>query len=264
MIDEVEGKILCGDSSELLKNIGDEEIDLIVTSPPYDDLRKYGGIPTVFDFDKFKQIADELARVLKTGGVIVWVVGDRVVKGSKTGSSFRHALYFMDIGLNLNDTMIWLKSNPIPVVRQPRYSPCYEFMHILSKGKPKTFNPIMRRTKCGGQAYHSTGKRMGGENGRRELNYTVNSETVDYNVWKMAIAQNKTGHPAVFPFELAEKHILSWSNPGDIVLDPFVGSGTVPMACIKHDRRYIGMDISEEYCKMAEQRIENTTKCHTL
>lgn len=254
----MENKIICGDASQVLKGFPCECVDMVLTSPPYDDLRTYGQ-DEKFTYDKFTAVADELIRVLKPGGVIVWVVGDRVVKGSKTGSSFRHALYFMEHGLNLNDTMIWLKTNPMPVVRQPRYSPCYEFMHVFSKGKPKTFNPIMRQTKCGGQGYHSTAKKMGGENGRRELNYTVNKETVDYNVWKIAVAQNKTGHPAVFPYELAEKHVLSWSNEGDIVLDPFVGSGTTPLACVKNNRCYIGIDISDEYCKMSCDRLKN---CH--
>lgn len=160
--------IILGDAEEKLKLIDDESIDLVVTSPPYDNLRKYNGIGDSWNHDKFKAIANELKRVLKRGGVIVWNVNDKTEKGSETGTSFRQALYFMDIGLNLNDTMIWEKSNPLPQVKQPRYNQVFEYMFVFSKGSPKTFNPIMVPCKCAGQNYDSTCKNMGGENGRTE------------------------------------------------------------------------------------------------
>ena len=137
--------IILGDAEEKLKLIDDESIDLVVTSPPYDNLRKYNGIGDSWNHDKFKAIASELKRVLKRGGVIVWNVNDKTEKGSETGTSFRQALYFMDIGLNLNDTMIWEKSNPLPQVKQPRYNQVFEYMFVFTKGKCKTFNPIKRK-----------------------------------------------------------------------------------------------------------------------
>ena len=248
--------IQCGDSSELLRRLPDGCIDLTVTSPPYDNLRKYNG----FDWD-FNAIAGELFRVTKPGGVVVWVVGDGTVDGSETGTSFRHALYFKDVaGFRLHDTMIWRKTNPLPQVRQPRYASCFEYMFVFSKGRPKTFNPIMRKTKCGGRRYDSTCKNMGGENGRTKKDFEINLESVQYNVWDMQVARNKTKHPAVFPEQLAHDHIVTWSNPGDIVLDPFMGSGTTAVAAIKEGRHFIGFDISEEYCGIARDRIARETE----
>lgn len=253
-------RIIQGDASEVLKDFGDGCVDMVLTSPPYDNLRKYNGAGDSWNHEKFKDIASELYRVVKDGGVVVWVVNDKVEKGSKTGSSFRQALYFMELGFCLNDTMIWVKKNPLPVVRQPRYSPRFEYMFVFSKGKPKTFNPIMRETKCGGQHYTSTAKKMGGESGRRSLVYDVNKKAVEYNVWEMAIAQNKTSHPDVFPIELADRHIKSWSNPGDVVLDPFVGSGTTALSAKALGRHYIGIDMQPEYCEMSEERLKNVKK----
>lgn len=249
-------KIYNCDCVDGMKQIEDESIDLVVTSPPYDKLRDYNGIGKSWNHTKFMTVANELFRITKNGGVVVWNVNDQTENGSKTGTSFRQALYFMECGFNLNDTMIWQKTNPMPQVRQPRYNACYEYMFIFSKGKPKTFNPIMRKTKCGGQEYHSTAKNIGGECGRRELNTVINKETVDYNIWQISVAQNKTGHPAVFPIEIPIRHIRSWSNENDVVLDPFIGSGTTAIACIKEHRHFIGMELNKDYYDIACERIK--------
>lgn len=248
-------ELLLGDACECLNNIEDNSIDLIVTSPPYDNLRKYNGAGDNWTHSKFQCIAKNLARVLKPGGVIVWVVNDKTEKGSKSGTSFRQALYFMEIGLNLNDTMIWRKTNPMPQVKQPRYSSCFEYMFVFSKGTPKTFNPIMRECKLGGKLYDSTAKNMDGESGRHKLTYNVNKEMVDYNIWDIAVAQNKTSHPAVYPIEIPLKHIQSWSNEGDVVLDPFMGSGTTGLAALELNRKFIGIELNEEYFELSKQRI---------
>lgn len=258
--ENVENTIILGDACEKLSLLKDNSVDLVVTSPPYDTLRKYNGVGDSWNHEKFKCIAKQLVRVLKDGGVIVWVVNDRVENGSKTGTAFRQALYFKEIGLNINDTMIWKKTNPMPEVKQPRYSSCFEYMFIFSKGKPKTFNPIMRECKLGGKLYDSTAKNMDGESGRHKLTYNVNKESVEYNVWEIAVAQNKTEHPAVFPYEIPYKHIISWSNEGDIVLDPFMGSGTTALAAINLNRKYIGIEMNEEYIKIAEDRIKNINR----
>lgn len=250
-------KIYLGDSEALLKELPDDYVDLVVTSPPYDNLRKYNGIGDTWNHEKFKKIANELERVLKPGGIIVWNVNDKTEGGSETGTSFRQALYFMDeCGLRLNDTMIWLKSNPMPQVKQPRYNQVFEYMFVFSKGAPKTFNPIMVPCKCAGQNYDSTCKNMGGESGRTKKHFKINKEKVDDNVWKFAIAQNHSPNPAVYPLELPKRHILSWTNEGDIILDPFIGSGTTAFAAMELGRNFIGFEMNEEYFNWANEKIE--------
>ena len=245
-----------GDSEDILKNIPDTSIDLVVTSPPYDNLRSYMGVGETWNHDKFCAIANELYRVMKPGGVIVWVVNDKTEKGSKTGTSFKQALYFMEIGFNLNDTMIWRKTNPMPVVKQPRYNPVHEFMFTLSKGTPKTFNPLMEPCKCAGQNYDSTCKIMGGESGRVKKNFKINKEKIMGNIWDIAVAQNKTSHTAVYPIEIPLRHIKSWSNENDVVLDPFMGSGTTGIAALELNRKFIGIELNEEYFNLSKERIE--------
>ena len=243
------------DAALVLPIIEKESVDLVVTSPPYDNLRKYNGHGDSWNQSKFETIAKELHRVLKPGGVIVWVVNDKTENGSETGTAFRQALFFMGLGLNLNDTMIWEKTNPMPQVKQPRYNQVFEYMFVFSKGKPKTFNPIMVPCKCAGDVYNSTCKNMGGENGRTHKTFNINSEKVDSNIWKIAVAQNKTGHPAVFPLEIPLRHIRTWSNEGDVVLDPFMGSGTTGIAAVKINRTFMGIEIDETYYNMAFNRI---------
>ena len=246
------GMILCGDCVQIMKQMDDACIDLTVTSPPYDNLRTYNG----YCFD-FENVAKELYRVTKDGGVVVWVVGDATIKGSETGTSFKQALYFKEIGFNLHDTMIWRKTNPMPKVKTKRYFDVFEYMFIFSKGTPKTFNPIMQQCKMGGKKYDSTCKNMGGENGRTKKTFILNNERYKDNIWDIAIAKNKTLHPAVFPEQLANDHIISWSNPGDIVFDPFMGSGTTAKMAMLNNRRFIGCEISEEYCNIIKDRLNN-------
>ena len=160
--------------------------------------------------------------------------------------------------MKLNDTMIWFKKNPLPQVRQPRYTQCFEYMFVFSKGKPKTFNPIMIPTKCGGLHYKSTGKLITKGNERRELDYHVNTEMVDYNIWKIAVARNQQDglkHPAVFPYEIPYRHIKTWTNEGDLVLDPFAGSGTTLVAAKDLNRNFIGIECVPEYVEMIKTKI---------
>ena len=242
------------DAERALDELMENSVDLVVTSPPYDTLRKYTD-DCEWNLDKCKSIVKKLYRVVKEGGVVVWVVGDQTKNGSETGTSFKQALMFMEIGFNLNDTMLWEKKNPLPQVKQPRYSQVFEYMFVFSKGTPKTFNPIMVPCKCAGQNYDSTCKNMGGESGRTKKSFKINKEKVKGNIWEIAIAQNKTNHPAVFPYELAYDHIRSWSDAGDIVLDPFMGSGTTGIAARDLGRKFIGIEISDEYFALSEERI---------
>ena len=238
------------DCLETMKRMPDNFIDLTITSPPYDDLRIYNG----YSFN-FNAVASELHRVTKQGGVVVWIVGDSTIKGSESGTSFRQGLGFKDAGFNLHDTMIWRKTNPMPKVKTKRYFDVFEYMFILSKGQPKTFNPLMQATKFGGKTYNSTMKQISNGKVRKPKTMILNTERYKDNIWECAIAQNKTEHPAVFPESLIADHITSWSNEGDIVYDPFIGSGTTALAARSLGRTYIGSEISQEYCQIAEQRL---------
>ena len=235
------------------------QVDLVVTSPPYDDMRTYKNT-CEWNLDICKEIVLKLYDILKPGGVVVWVVGDKTVNGGETGTSFRQALAFMDYGFKLNDTMIFFKTNSMPQVKQPRYNQDFEYMFVFSKGKPKTFNPIMVPCKCAGQKYDSTCKNMGGENGRTHKTFNINNEKVKSNVWEIAVAKNATNHPAVFPEKLAHDHILSWSNEGDIVLDPFMGSGTTGKMAVLNNRKFIGIEIDDTYYEIAKNRINGVSQ----
>lgn len=253
-------RLITGDCVDKLKNcVEDESIDLTVTSPPYSDMRNYKGI-NGWNISRVPEFARTLLDKTKYGGVCVWIVDDKTKNGSETGDSFRTAISFIDAGWNLNDTMIFRKTNPMPQVRQPRYSQCFEYMFVFSKGRPKTFNPIMVQCKCAGQNYDSTCKNMSGDGSRTEKHFKVNSTKVKENVWDIAVAQNKTEHPAVFPYSLAEMHIKSWSSEGDLVLDPFMGSGTTGMAALDNGRRFIGIEIVPDYVELSKKRIEGHGK----
>ena len=251
-------RLICKDARESLKELIDVgvQVDLTVTSPPYDDMRKYNDT-LEWNLDICKEIIDLLYKITKPGGTVVWIINDKTKKGSETTTSFKQALAFVDAGFNLNDTMIWQKENPLPQVKQPRYNQVFEYMFVFSKGTPKTFNPIMVPCKWAGKKYDSTCKNIGGEDGRTHKTFNINTEKVKDNVWKIAVAQNKTSHPAVFPEKLAHDHILSWSNEGDLVLDPFVGSGTTGIAALKLNRNFIGIDKVPEYIELSEQRLKS-------
>lgn len=227
-----------------MKLLDDEIIDLTVTSPPYDNMRNYKG----YSFD-FEPIAKELYRITKQGGVVVWVVGDQTIKGSETGTSFKQALFFKEIGFNLHDTMIYEKNSAsYPAHRKSsRYTQIFEYMFIFSKGKPKTHNLICdKKNKWAGY---------------KDFSGKIKKPVPDFsprnNIWKYTTSFNdKTDHPAVFPEELAQDHILSWSNKKDLVFDPFMGSGTTAKMAILNDRNWLGFEISEEYCEMTKKRVD--------
>ena len=247
------GMILCGDCVEIMRKMDDACIDLTVTSPPYDNLRTYNG----YCFD-FENVAKELYRVTKNGGVVVWVVGDATIKGSETGTSFRQALYFMECGFNLHDTMIYQKNGTGACGSNKCYWQTFEYMFVFSKGKIKTVNRLTTETtvKQGGSRIKSNGEK------KKENRISDNEKkSVRSNVWVYNVGNanndDKTGHPAVFPEQLAKDHIISWSNPNDIVFDPFMGSGTTAKMAMLNNRRFIGCEISEEYCNIIKDRLNN-------
>jgi len=241
-----------------MKDIPNNFVDLTITSPPYDNLRAYNGY--VFDFEI---IAKGLYRVTKDGGVVVWVVGDATINGSETGTSFRQALYFMECGFKLHDTMIYEKNGTGACGSNFAYWQSFEYMFVFVKGKISTVNRIADvLNKNAGK------KRPCVKNSERRERKNTYYRKFGYrtNIWKYNVGfvtnDDHGKHPAVFPEQLAEDHIISWSNPGDLVLDPMCGSGTTPKMAKKNGRDYIGIDISEEYCKIAEERVAKQRAYH--
>jgi len=252
-------KIINGDCSEILKDIPDNTIDLTITSPPYDNLRVYQG----YNFP-FEQIAIQLYRVIKLGGVIVWVVADATIDGSETGTSFKQALFFKEVGFNIHDTMIYNKSG-ISMPSQNRYPQAFEYMFVFSKGPPKTVNIIKdRKNRWGGH------KTFGSPSQRTKEGKLLKKDQREipewgsrFNIWEIEQGKGKStedeiayNHPAIFPEQLARDHIISWSNEGDLILDPMCGSGTTCKMAKEMKRNFIGIEISKEYCEIAEKRLD--------
>jgi len=263
-MDRFLNQIICGDNVEVMRQMPDKCVDLTVTSPPYDNLRTYNG----FSFD-FENVAKELYRVTKDGGIVVWVVADATVKGSETGTSFRQALHFIDVGFNLHDTMIWNKQNCSSVGSMNMYENTFEYMFVFSKGKPKTFNIIKDKpNKCAGEIQHGSIRQRDGSV-KKTSNYgkkAIEKFGRRSNVWDIFPAKSKKErlHPAPFPERLANDHIITWSNPGDLVFDPFMGSGTTAKMAYLTGRNYLGIDISGEYCEIARKRVEQAQSQQSL
>lgn len=245
-------EIWCGDCAKAMDRIPNNSIDLTVTSPPYDDLREYNGY--VFDFEP---IARQLWRVTKEGGVVVWVVGDKTENGSETGSSFRQALYFQKLGFNL-ETMIYEQSGTGAKGCNYLYWQTFEFMFVLSKGKLVTSNLIEDRKNLHPNSLSKGRSTVNGSGTPTKVIPTKYGRRS--NIWRYSVGHankdNEGYHPAPFPKELASDHIISWSNPGDLVLDPMCGSGTTLKMAKELGRDYLGIDISQEYCDLSQKRVD--------
>jgi len=244
------------DCVEFMASMPSNCIDLVVTSPPYDNLRNYKGYS--FEFEK---IAEGLFKVLKNGGVLVWVVGDKI-NGGKSLTSFRQGIFFQELGFDMHDVMIYQKKNT-PFMRSNAYTNCYEFMFVLSKGRPKTFNPLKEKTVRNGYEMVVFNKGADGVN-KKNLK-ELKTEKTKNNIWTYAVGLGGTTsdkiafqHPATFPEKLALDHIASWSNEGDLVFDPMCGSGTTCKMAFISNRKFLGVDISEEYIKIAKKRLLDT------
>lgn len=245
----------CDDCVHGMAMLPDECIDLTVTSPPYDALRDYHG----YTFD-WKATISQLYRITKVGGALVWIVSDQVIDGSETGTSLRQALYAMECGFLLHDTMIWEKPNCGSIGSLNRYEQTMEYMFVLSKGKPKTANIICDKPNSRfGEKQHGSIRQKDGTM-RKTTNYgkkEVNEFGRRHNVWVIVpeMSNLKRGHPAPFPITLVRDHIITWSNEGDTVLDPFLGSGTTRIAAYDLNRRFIGYEIDKEYFELQEERF---------
>jgi site-specific DNA-methyltransferase (adenine-specific) len=267
----MKNKIILGNSVEVLKTFEDNTFDLTVTSPPYDNLRTYNGkIKDEVTFEDgysfpFVEIAKELYRVTKNGGIVIWVVNDQVKNGGETGSSFRQALKFQDIGFTIYDTMIYHK-NGAPFPETGRYSQVFEYMFVFSKGKPTTVNLLKDKPNrwAGHSNFGEPSKREKDGNLKKTEKFVVAEFGTRYNVWYINNGKGYSTkdnfayeHPDMFPESLAEDHILSWSNEGDLVLDPMCGAGTTLKMAKLNNRNYVGIDINEEYVTLSERRVES-------
>lgn len=251
-------KLIHGDCIQAMQQLDEGSIDLTVTSPPYDNLRTYEGT-LQWNEGIWKQVLDQLFRVTKKGGVVVWVVGDATIKGSETGTSFKQALYAKEIGFNLHDTMIYQTNKPPQTHR--RYEQCWEYMFVFSKGAPKTWNPIMVKTENFGQKRTATMRQDSDELSNRSAKGKVKEFKQKSNIWYLPRGARKDAakvkHPATYPDGLATDHIRSWSNEGDTILDPFLGSGTTGVASLDLNRNFIGIEKIEKYFKLASDRIHS-------
>jgi len=257
-------KIYNMDCLDGMKQLDDECIDLTITSPPYDNLRTYNGNIAQWSFEKFQDIAKELYRVTKQGGVVVWIVADATIKGSETGTSFRQALFFKEIGFNLHDTMIYEKNGTGACGSNNCYWQTFEYMFVFTKGKIKTVHRLDNgkpRTKGGIKTGRIT------KDGIQKVEKRSDAEgklQLRSNIWRYNVGftsgDDKTEHPAVFPELLAQDHILSWSNEGDIVFDPFMGSGTTAKMALLNKRNYIGFELDTTYCDIANKRIQDNSE----
>lgn len=254
-------KIYREDCLDTMAKMPDGFVDLTVTSPPYDNLRTYSG-EVGWNESIWKSIIKELYRITKDGGVVVWIVGDATIKGSETGTSFKQALYFKEVGFNLHDTMIYSKGGQGATGSNLSYWQDFEYMFVFSKGTIKSWNPIEdRKNKVKPrQKLESQGHRY--SNGRTKGKRVIKRKEYGrrFNIWKYHESGTRTMHPAVFPEQLANDHIISWSNEGDLVYDPFMGSGTTVKMAILNNRKYIGSEVSKEYYEIAESRIRKIIK----
>lgn len=251
-------KLYCESNTDTMARMPDGFVDLTVTSPPYDNLRDY----KIYSFD-FESIAKELYRITKQGGVVVWIVGDATIDGSETGTSFRQALFFKEVGFKLYDTMIYEKnSSSFPA--SERYEQVFEYMFVLSKGKPKTINLIKdKKNRWAGTSTFGeiSNRKQNGElekKGKKVIaEFGIRTNIFKYSTGAGVSAEDERAfeHPAIFPEKLAKEHIYTWSAKGELIYDPFMGSGTTGKMAVLMDRNYIGSEISREYCDIAEQRI---------
>jgi site-specific DNA-methyltransferase (adenine-specific) len=247
-----------------LKQIPDNIVDLVITSPPYDDLRDYNDSLT-WNYDEFQKIANELSRIIKKGGVIVWVVGDKVANGNKSLTSFKHALYFQSIGLNVFDVIIYKKTGTGPPHKN-RYFNTFEYMFVLTKGRPAKVNLLSdKKNKWAGKTTFGVVSRREKDGSlTKKGRKTINDYSVRTNIWEYKNGMGFTSsnpiahfHPAIFPEKLVEDHILSWSESGDLIVDPFMGSGTTAVVANRLGRKFIGIEINEEYYNLAIKRLKD-------
>jgi site-specific DNA-methyltransferase (adenine-specific) len=252
-------KLFKGSCVDKLRDFKDGCVDLTVTSPPYDNLKDYLGNISSWCEESWKSIIKDLYRVTSDGGVVVWVVNDATIDGGETGSSFKQALWAVECGFKL-ETMIWEKIGSGCFGSNKLYAQNFEYMFIFIKGKPTRGKLILDRknkTKPGTVMKVNANIQTDGSS---KYQRTIVSKEFGKrnNIWTID-TERKVDHPAPFPLQLAKDHIISWSNEGDTVLDPFMGSGTTGIAAKLLNRSFLGIELADEYFDMAKERIEGSS-----
>lgn len=245
-----------GDAREVIDYIYRQgvSVDLTVTSPPYDNLRSYNGNNDMWNESVWKEIIEGLYKITSDGGAVVWVVNDATINGSETGTSFKQALYFKEVGFKLHDTMIWTKDGGGAVGSNKCYTQNFEYMFVFSRGNIKNYNLIRDKlNKSFGVDKSGVGRRLKTGEHKIEKRKQSSKFSKRNNYWY--IPPQKGEHPAVFPEQLANDHIISWSNEGDIVFDPFMGSATTGKLAMLNNRKFIGVELDDEYFDIAVKRI---------
>lgn len=250
--------LMHGDCLEMMKLIPNGSVDIVVTSPPYDAMRTYNDSLDDWGPVKWEAILRELFRVTKEGGVVTWVVGDGTVKGSESGSSFKQALFAMSCGFRLHDTMIYQKMNYLPQNSKSRYDQCFEYIFVFSKGAPSTFNLLRDRKNAKAGQTLLTGGRKNTDGKLHDKRVVTCAEFgLRSNVWATPVGGKASAHPAPMPYQLCEDLLVSWSEPGQVAFDPFLGSGTTGVAAANTGRKFIGVERDDKYFAIAQKRIED-------
>lgn len=245
------------DAVQSSRTLPNEALALTLTSPPYDHMRDYGGYARIA-IGQVNALARELFRATKDGGVVVWIVSDQTLNGGETGTSFRHAQAFMKAGFKLADTMIYQKANPGGARGSPAlYTQAFEYMFVLCKGCLPQRDLLKDRPNARPGVYRGGGGRRSDDAAKATRTIVTLEFGKRSNIWTYSRDSETFGHPAPFPLALAEDHVRSWSDAGDWVYDPFLGSGTTMVAALRHGRNAIGSDINPAYVEISRSRLQS-------
>jgi DNA modification methylase len=263
--------IICGDALEVLRTFPPEFVDLIVTSPPYSDKRKnsYGGIHPDKYVQWFLPISSELKRVLKPTGTFILNIKEGAYNGERHTYVIELILEMRKQGWLWTEEFIWHKKNSYPGKWPNRFRDAWE--RCLQFNKQKNFAmyqenvmvPMGEWAKTRLRKLSETDRirdesKVGSGFGKNISNWLHRTMAYPDNVLHMATESSNKNHSAAFPLALPEWFIRLFTKPGDVVLDPFLGSGTTAAAAKKNGRQYIGIELVREFCALAEKRVRNT------
>jgi site-specific DNA-methyltransferase (adenine-specific) len=269
--DSIYSNVILGDCLEMLKKIPDNHVDLIVTSPPYSDQRNstYGGIKADKYVEWFLPITAELLRVLKPTGTFILNIKEKVSDGERHTYILELILEMRKQGWLWTEEFIWHKRNCYPGKWPNRFRDAWE--RLLQFNKDKKFNmyqenvmvPVGDWAKTRLKNLSETDKtrdtsKVGSGFGKNISNWIGRDMAYPSNVLHLATESSNKKHSATFPKELPRWFIKLFTKPGDIVLDPFLGSGTTGVVAKEMARNSIGIEILKEYYDIAKENIENT------